>query len=76
MNASITPLLTIPEVAAQLRASPQWVRLRIYSGVLKVHRVGGMLRISQDDLNDYLAQARQDPLRPRKKTNIDLSEVL
>jgi excisionase family DNA binding protein len=75
MNASITPLLTIPEVAAQLRTSPQWVRLRIYSGVLKVHRVGGMLRISQNDLNDYLAQARQDPLRPRKK-NLDLSEVL
>jgi excisionase family DNA binding protein len=67
-SPTTTALLTLEEVARQLRTSPQWVRVRIWRHELATHRVKGRTRISQADLNDYLRRARQDLLRPWKKT--------
>jgi excisionase family DNA binding protein len=66
--STINPLLTPEEVARQLRTSPLWVRKRIWAHELPVHRVAGRPYVSQKDFDDYLRRARQDLLRPWKKT--------
>jgi excisionase family DNA binding protein len=74
-----TPLLTLEDVGRQLQTRPEWVRRKILARELGAHRIGGLLRVSQEDLDDYLRRAREDPLRPRKKmssSKIALSEVL
>jgi len=59
----MTPLLTIAEVAEWLRVSRTTVYQLVDSGVLVAHRIGagrGALRVSEDDLEDYLARVRQE----------------
>jgi excisionase family DNA binding protein len=50
--------LTAAEAAAELRISPHTLRKLIRSQALPAHHVGGLLRISRMDLEDYLEQAR------------------
>ena len=50
----MTPLLTIPDVAAQLKVSTRTVR-RLIAGGLKVYHLGPRtVRIHPDDLDRYL----------------------
>ena len=53
------PLLTIDEVAAQLAASTRHVRRLIERGLLPVHRLGRLVRISPDDLTHLIAASRE-----------------
>jgi excisionase family DNA binding protein len=50
---------TIAEVAERLHVAPRTVRRWIQAGDLVVHRVGGVVRISEDDLRTFLALHRE-----------------
>ena len=51
-------LLSIAEVARYLGVSEKTIRRLLRDGLLRSYRVGRQLRISQEDLTAYLAQAR------------------
>ena len=57
------PLLTIEEVAQALRVTPRFVRRVIADGRLVSGRVGKFVRISQADLEAFLAAGGLDPNR-------------
>jgi|LNFM01.1.fsa_nt_gb excisionase family DNA binding protein len=57
-HAKPTPLLSVQGVAEFLDVSTKTVRRLIANGVLKAHRIGGSLRISEEDLRAYLARCR------------------
>ncbi len=52
------PLFTIQAVADLLGVSTRTVRRFIARGDLIPHRIGGNIRVSQDDLRAYLARCR------------------
>lgn len=56
--AALGRLLTVSEVAAELRVSRMTVYRWIHAGDLPGLRVGGQLRITKSDLDDYLTAAR------------------
>ncbi len=57
MNA---PLLTIPDVAAELRISPRSVQRLIAAGRIRVvHPSPGVTRIERRELDAYLAWLRR-----------------
>jgi excisionase family DNA binding protein len=62
MNKSAPPgalvLLDIPAVARRLDISTKTVRRMIARGKVPVHRVGHLLRISECDLNKFIASCR------------------
>jgi excisionase family DNA binding protein len=68
----MNPLLTLNEVAAELAISAISVRREVWRRRLAAHRVGGMLRFSRSDLDEYLRSTREKPLRPkpRKKKSL------
>lgn len=53
------PLLTVEEVARRLNTSTKTVRRRIADGDLPVHRIGRAHRISETDLQTFLAARRR-----------------
>jgi excisionase family DNA binding protein len=56
--------LTVRETADRLRVSSSSVYLLVESGRLAHHRIGarrGAIRISENDLEAYLAQCRNEP---------------
>jgi len=58
LGRPVTKLLTIDEVAEVLSVSPRTVRRSIESRALRVHRLGRLVRISDDDLAVFLAANR------------------
>lgn len=52
------PLLDVADVAARLRVCSRTVRRLIASGALRAHRVGRLIRISEEDLQRFLAGRR------------------
>jgi len=50
---------TIAEVAERLHVATRTVRRWIKAGDLVVHRVGGVVRIAEDDLRAFLAVHRE-----------------
>ena len=64
-------LLTIREIAGELKVSDDTVRRLIWAGQLSAHRVLGQIRVTRNDFEDYLARARAavvaNPRRKRKK---------
>ena len=50
---------TIAEVAERLRVATRTVRRWIKAGDLVVHRVGGVVRIAEDDFRAFLALHRE-----------------
>ena len=55
-------MLTVKQVAARLNIAPQSVYQLIQTGKLPVHRFGagrGTIRISQQDLNQFIESCRQ-----------------
>jgi excisionase family DNA binding protein len=62
-------LLTVEEVATQLRVRPRTVYELCNARTLPHHRVGqgrGMIRITQPDLDHYFQQGRVEPKRFRE----------
>ena len=55
----IPPLLAIPAVAAQLGVCSKTVRRWIARGELHIHALGRSVRVSQDDLDAFLAKHRR-----------------
>lgn len=51
-------MLSVAAVAARLDLSTKTVRRLIDRRELLVHRVGGQVRISEDDLREYLVRCR------------------
>ena len=54
---SRTQLLAIPEVAARMSVSVKTVRRLIERGELRVHRIGRVIRIAEDELVLFLHRA-------------------
>ncbi len=50
-------MLTLEEVANELRVSVQTVRRLIEAGQLRAVRVGRQLRVKREDLDDYIRKA-------------------
>ena len=50
--------LTIPDIAQRLQVSTKTVRRWIDAGALPVHRLGRLLRVSEQDLAVFLARQR------------------
>ena len=51
---------TIAEVAEIVEVTTRTVRRWLKSGDLVAHRFGGVVRISEDDLRDFLDRHRND----------------
>jgi len=52
------PLLTIADAAVRLNLSEHTIRRRVASGELPAVRLGGLIRIDQDDLERWLLEQR------------------
>lgn len=52
-------LLTVGDVADELRVSPTTVRRLIRRGELRAHALGAQYRITRKDLDTFLAGARE-----------------
>lgn len=50
---------SLRQAAGALAVSPKTVRRRIKEGALRAHRVGGQLRISDEDFRTYIAGLRE-----------------
>ena len=55
-----TKLLTINDVAERLNISPRQARRLIKKRLLPHHRIGRSIRISQDDLERFVASTRKN----------------
>jgi excisionase family DNA binding protein len=51
-------LLSVPDVAERLSCSERLVRNLINRGQLPYHRIGDLIRITEDDLQRYLSATR------------------
>jgi excisionase family DNA binding protein len=58
-KTNIPRFYTINDVAGILQVSSRTVRRRIEHGDLKSHKLEGLVRISHDDLQAYLAGSRR-----------------
>ena len=47
---------TVDEIAAALKKSPASIRRLIHAGKLKAYRIGPELRITEEQLNEYLRE--------------------
>ena len=56
-------LLTVEEVAKELRINPKTVRQYITSGDLMAILVGKGYKVSRDDLEDFKRRRRTDQMR-------------
>jgi excisionase family DNA binding protein len=54
-------LLSIQDVAKRLNVNPRTVNRMISAGELPAYRVGGVLRIDEQDLQNYLQKNRIQP---------------
>ena len=52
------PLLTIADAAVRLNLSEHTIHRRVASGELPAVRLGGLIRIDQDDLERWLLEQR------------------
>ena len=53
------PLLTLQEVADALAVNERMVRRLVYRYELPVTHVGKLIRVHQEDLDNYIAQQRE-----------------
>jgi excisionase family DNA binding protein len=67
MPKASTALLTIQQAADQLQLCPDTVRRAIWRGVLVAHRFEGSIRISQADLDDFVAKGRGIRVKPHRR---------
>jgi excisionase family DNA binding protein len=67
MTATMVRYLTVAEAAERLGVHQNTIRKLIKSGQLGHSRVTRWIRISEDDINDYLNRAHHDPAVPRQR---------
>jgi excisionase family DNA binding protein len=68
-------LLTVDEVARELRVNPQTVRNWIDRGELSARRIGSRrVRIRRDDLEDFIEQSASGPRTPSNRRRIEALE--
>jgi excisionase family DNA binding protein len=53
-----TTLLSVPAVAQSLGVSEKSVRRFITRGLLRAYKIGGQIRISEDDLRSFILACR------------------
>jgi excisionase family DNA binding protein len=58
-GAKPAPFLTVPQLAEELVLSDKTILRRIKSGEIHKHIVGGLVRISREDANTYIASCRR-----------------
>ena len=58
-SAPTPRLLSVATVAERLAISTKTVRRCIETGALRVHRLGRCVRISEDDLQNFIDQHRK-----------------
>jgi excisionase family DNA binding protein len=56
---SLARLLTVAEAAEIISACAKWVRTQIGQGNLKSHRFGRLVRISSEDLEEFIKGRRK-----------------
>lgn len=52
-------LMTVAQVASFVGVSPDFIRREIAAGHISVYRLRGAIRISNDDLSEYLERHHQ-----------------
>lgn len=57
-SKNVPKFFTVEQVAERLDVSPRTVRRRIAAGILRVHRFGRLVRVSETDLLAFLALHR------------------
>ena len=67
MPKALPTLLTIRQAADQLQFCDESVRRAVVRGDLIACRVGGAIRISQADLDAYIAKGRGVRIRPHSR---------
>ncbi len=61
-NSSITgDLITPKELSKLLKKSPASIYRLVDSKLFPFYKIGGSLRFSKDDINEYLNQSRVEP---------------
>ena len=60
MNNMVDTIYTIEETANILKIKPRTVRAWIDQGKLKSFKLGDLVRIHEDDLQDLIDRARRD----------------
>ena len=71
-----SPLLSVPEVAAYLGMSRDWIYERLKSLVPHV-KIGGSLKFRREDLDRYIASQTIAPMNTRDiRSPIDLREII
>lgn len=60
-------LLSVIEAAARLGRKRWWIYVQIKKRKLPYYQIGGGIKISQRDLDDYVARSRVPALGERKK---------
>ena len=65
MAGAVSDLLTVPEVAAELRADETTVRRYIRDGKIRACKPCGNLRVARGDLDAYLESTVVQPLEQR-----------
>ena len=56
----VTPIYTIEETAEILKIKPRTVRQWITDGKLKSFKLGDLVRVHEDDLQEFIDRARRD----------------
>jgi excisionase family DNA binding protein len=67
MSESATFLFTVREAANKLRLCPDTIYRAVWRGDIVATRLAGAIRISQSDLDDYVAKGRGVRNKPHRK---------
>ena len=59
-------MLTVKQVSARLNCSPGLVYKLVQQGALKAHRINRAVRVSEEQLQEYLTAAAQPIEQPRR----------
>ena len=59
--------LSVHEVARRLGLNVSTVYEKIRKGKIPAHRFGGSIRVSEQDLEDYIARTKMYPEQPVKR---------
>ena len=63
VDAAVSPLLTVRDVASRLGVHPETIRRLIHDGRLEAVRVGRVLRVDSRAVEGFVARQRVKPVR-------------
>ena len=67
MPKALTSLLTVQQAADQLQLCADTIYRAMWRGDIVAHRFAGAVRISQADLDNYIAKGRGIRIKPHRK---------